>query len=67
MEKWPKNPLDVVISELKKPKYKDMKIADFGCGEGRLQLELEKSGFTRKNLWSFDAGKLEGSKYEHIT
>ncbi len=36
VEKWPKNPLDIIIEELKKEKYTGMKIGDFGCGEGRL-------------------------------
>lgn len=56
MEKWPKNPLDIIIAELKKDKYKALAIADFGCGEGRLQLDLENVGHTGK-IHSFDAGK----------
>ena len=37
VEKWPKNPLDVIIRELSKTeKYGGLKIADFGCGEGVL-------------------------------
>ncbi len=57
MEKWPKNPLDVIIEELKKPKYKDLAIGDFGCGEGRLQLDLEASGHKKGLIKSFDVGK----------
>ena len=44
MLKWPKNPLDIIITELQKDKYSKVKIADFGCGEGRLELELNKEG-----------------------
>lgn len=56
VEKWPKNPLDIFIDELKKDKYKDSKIGDFGCGEGRLQLDLQKAGHKGK-IHSFDVGK----------
>jgi ribosomal RNA-processing protein 8 len=49
------------------PKYKGMKIADFGCGEGKLHLELIKAGHPEENLFSFDAGKPEGSEFCHIT
>ena len=57
VSKWPKNPLDIIIDELKKDKYNGLSIGDFGCGEGRLQLDLEKvEGNTRK-LKSFDVGK----------
>jgi ribosomal RNA-processing protein 8 len=57
----------VIATELcKVHKYPDHKIADFGCGEGKLQLKLEESGHKRENLWSFDAGKLE-SGTEHVT
>ena len=63
--KWPRNPLDVISKELcKVHKYPDFKIADFGCGEGKLQLKLEQAGHKRENLKSFDAGKLAGS--EHV-
>jgi len=34
VDKWPKNPLDIIIDELKKLKYSDKVIGDFGCGEG---------------------------------
>ena len=40
-----------------------MKIADFGCGEGKFQLALEKAGHKRENLFSFDAGKID----DHVT
>lgn len=55
VEKWPKNPLDILIDELKKPKYLGQAIGDFGCGEGRLQIELEAAGHTK--VHSFDVGK----------
>ena len=44
VEKWPKNPLDMIVDELKKPKYLNMDIGDFGCGEGKLELRLKKHG-----------------------
>lgn len=56
VEKWPKNPLDILIDELKKTKYADKDIGDFGCGEGRLQIDLEKNGH-RGKIFSFDVGK----------
>ena len=56
VEKWPKNPLDVIIGELKKDRYKKKTIADLGCGEGRLQLDLEEAGHEGK-IRSFDVGK----------
>ena len=46
----------MIISELKKPKYKELAIADFGCGEGKLELELRDNGHTG-NISSFDVGK----------
>ena len=68
VEKWPKNPLDIFISELSKmDKYENKKIADFGCGEGKLALQLMKAGHPKENIYSFDAGKLDGPEYEHIT
>ena len=57
VDKWPKNPLDIFIDELKKDKYKGHKIADFGCGEGRLQLDLEAAGHQKGLIKSFDVGK----------
>lgn len=37
VNKWPRNPLDVIAKELSKvSKYPEHKIADFGCGEGKL-------------------------------
>ena len=62
VEKWPKNPLDIIIDELKKEKYRGMKIGDFGCGEGRLQVYLEKAGHQKGQIKSFDVGK----SAEHI-
>ena len=57
VDKWPKNPLDIFIDELKKDKYNGLKIADFGCGEGRLQIDLEKAGHEKGLIKSFDVGK----------
>ena len=34
----------MIISELEKPKYINDVIADFGCGEGKLELRLKKKG-----------------------
>lgn len=39
--KWPKNPLDLIIKELKKEKYADKTVADLGCGTGRLGKDLK--------------------------
>lgn len=36
VEKWPKNPLDIFIKELKKESYRTKIIGDFGCGEAKL-------------------------------
>ena len=44
VEKWPKNPLEMFVTELKKTKYLHSFIGDFGCGEGKLELELLKNG-----------------------
>ena len=44
VEKWPKNPLDMLVKELKKSKYLNSEIGDFGCGEGKLELRLKKNG-----------------------
>lgn len=38
VQKWHKNPLDMIVAELKRPKYLNAVVADFGCGEGKLQL-----------------------------
>jgi ribosomal RNA-processing protein 8 len=62
VDKWPKNPLDIIIDELKKPKYAGLAIGDFGCGEGRLQLDLERAGHAKGKVKSFDVGKAN----EHI-
>ena len=56
MEKWPKNPLDIFVEELSKEKYHDKIIADFGCGEGRLELDVKAAGHKAK-IHSFDVGK----------
>ena len=37
-------------------------IGDFGCGEGRLQIDLEKAGHKKETIKSFDVGK----SAEHI-
>ena len=58
VQKWPKNPLDLITTELKKAKYRHSVIADFGCGEGKLQLNLEASGHKGK-ICSFDVGKTD--------
>ena len=44
VEKWPKNPLDMLVSELKKVKYINAFVGDFGCGEGKLELQLKENG-----------------------
>ena len=41
---------------MSKAKYHDKSIADFGCGEGRLELDLKKAGHKGK-IHSFDVGK----------
>ena len=61
VEKWPKNPLDMLVTELKKTKYVNSDIGDFGCGEGKLELKLKKNGH-QGNIYSFDVGKCD----EHI-
>jgi len=40
-----------------------MKIGDFGCGEGKLQLRLVEAGHPASNIHSFDAGKLPGCNH----
>ncbi len=57
VQKWPKNPLDILIAELSKSKYSDKSIADFGCGEGKLQLQLEANAVRTAKIYSFDVGK----------
>lgn len=57
VKKWPKNPVDIFITELKKPKYNGMVIADLGCGEGKLELEIKKHDETRV-VHSYDIGKI---------
>ena len=46
----------MLISELKKPKYINDDIADFGCGEGKLELEIKSAGH-QGDVHSFDVGK----------
>ena len=48
--KWPKNPLDSIIQELKKDKYKAKTIIDLGCGTGRLAEEVKEG----RKVLSFD-------------
>jgi len=48
--KWPRNPLDDVITWIRKEVPKGSVIGDFGCGEARLALELGK----RYKTHSFD-------------
>eukprot|EP00434_Breviolum_minutum_P032033 symbB.v1.2.028329.t1/scaffold2995.1/size65713/4 len=47
--KWPRNPLDDVISWLKKEVPEHHVIGDFGCGDARLALELKN-----RQVYSFD-------------
>ena len=56
VDKWPKNPLDLIISQLQKGKHISHSIGDFGCGEGKLELRLKESGHKGK-IYSFDVGK----------
>ena len=46
----------MIVNELKKPKYINNEIGDFGCGEGKLELRLKKNGHQGK-IYSFDVGK----------
>lgn len=43
VEKWPDNPLTMIINKIKKPERRNSNVADFGCGEGRLELDLRKA------------------------
>ena len=52
----------MIISELSKEKHKNKVVADFGCGEGRLELELKEAGHEGK-IYSFDAGKLDSAPH----
>lgn len=45
------------ITELKKPKYIGKTIADLGCGEGKLEIEIKKHDPSRV-VYSYDIGKL---------
>ncbi|CAM9254152.1 unnamed protein product [Chrysoparadoxa australica] len=42
VSKWPVNPLDIIISWLKKSRP-NATVADFGCGEGRLGLSVSNT------------------------
>ncbi|KAF6199623.1 hypothetical protein GE061_005921 [Apolygus lucorum] len=47
---WPVNPIDLIIKSIKKlPDYGEKVIADFGCGEAKLALELSSN-----KVYSFD-------------
>ena len=46
-----------MISELGKTKYINDVIADFGCGEGRLELDLKEKHGHQGAIYSFDVGK----------
>ena len=56
VEKWPDNPLSMLIKKLQKSERVQANVADFGCGEGRLELELKQSGH-KGSIFSFDVGK----------
>ena len=57
VSKWPKNPLDIIIKELKKDEYKGKTIIDLGCGTGKLGKEVENErkvlsyDFVAANPW----------------
>ena len=46
----------MLVKELKKSKYLNAEIGDFGCGEGKLELRLKKNGH-QGGIYSFDVGK----------
>jgi len=46
MESWPTNPLELIIRWARKRLPAGSVIADLGCGEAKLALELGKSSFT---------------------
>ena len=46
----------MIVAELKRTKYINDVIADFGCGEGKLQLQLQENGH-QGDIYSFDVGK----------
>ena len=56
VEKWPKNPLDLIVKQLQKENHLNDAIGDFGCGEGKLELRLKESGH-QGAIYSFDVGK----------
>jgi hypothetical protein len=62
VEKWPENPLDEYIATVRKlaAKNKQLVVADFGCGDGRLGLELAK---VARKIHSFDLV----AKAPHVT
>lgn len=51
--KWPFNPLDVIIKYLQNCDYS---IADFGCGEGKLEAQV------KSNVISIDLNTMQGIK-----
>lgn len=51
--KWPINPNDMLVKELKKEKYEDKVIFDLGCGEALIQSKLKKEKVKRV-VKSFD-------------
>ena len=40
VEKWPVNPLDLIVRHVCKTRKKDAVVADLGCGEGKLALRV---------------------------
>ena len=59
--KWPENPLNHYIALLRKhASAKKLVVADFGCGEGRLGLELKKAV---RQVHSFDLV----AQHPHVT
>ena len=48
VKSWPKNPLDMIIGEIKKMKSKKLIIGDFGCGEAVLATSVPNK------VYSFD-------------
>ena len=49
-EKWPTNPIDIIIASIAKQYPKPAVIADFGCGDAQLALRAHKN----KTVHSFD-------------
>ena len=50
-KKWPTNPNDIILKTLQLPKYKNMIIADIGCGEGKIAKKLVPQGY---KIFSYD-------------